>query len=150
MHDIPDAIRKKQLLARLTHAERAWRAAARRATEASMRYHYIRVLGAVARRTLVDEASQVHLPSWAVALRDWEGGLKEGAAHRASIECIRASRNYHFASARRERIRWQLTENEVVRAKLRKKYEWHISCIKRASKRLSTAQMHQLRPEGAQ
>jgi hypothetical protein len=127
------------LLAEMVKANSIWRAAARRATESSMRYHYIRVLGAIARRTLVSEQSQLQVPAWAVALRNWEGGLKEGAANRASIECLRASRNYHLASARRERIRWWLTKDEAKRAAIKKKYDWHIRCIRRSSKRLVVA-----------
>ena len=99
------------LPAQLQDAERDWRAAARRATEASYRYHLVRVLGAAARRALVDERSQLRPPLWAVALRNWEGALDDGAARRAGMACFQASRDFHLASARRELLRARLARH---------------------------------------
>jgi hypothetical protein len=135
----PEHVDRSRLLAELEAAEHDWRAAARRATEASFAYHYIRVLGALARRTLVSETSQGNVPAWAVAIRQWEGALGDGAARRAGLEAIRASRNYHLASARRELVRWALADSEEKREASGRKYQHHLKSARRASKRLMKA-----------
>jgi hypothetical protein len=127
---------RRQLLAELQRAEAAWRAAARAATEASHRYHRVRALGALARRALVDESSQQRPPAWAVAMRQWEGVLGEGAAKEAGIECIRASRVFHLASAHRDRLLWELAEDEADADAALTRYQQHVDGFVRASRRL--------------
>lgn len=127
------------LPAQLQDAERDWRAAARRATEASYRYHLVRVLGAAARRALVDERSQLRPPLWAVALRNWEGALDDGAARRAGMACFQASRDFHLASARRELLRARLAGTAAARRQTLAKSQHHLNSAHRAATRLAKA-----------
>ena len=84
------------------------------------------------------------VPEWAVAVRQWEGALGDGAARSAGLECIRASRNYHLASARREAIRYHLARSQAESEAIQKKYQWHMKSIQRASRRLLRERMRNL------
>ncbi len=119
--------------------EGVWRTAALQATDASFKYHLIRLLSAVARRAMVSVPSPDKIPQWALEMRRWEGNLSGGASQRAGIEAFVASRNYHLASARREKFRWSLAESPMEKAASWKKYRQHLKNAQRASRRLRRA-----------
>jgi hypothetical protein len=121
----------------LKEVERVWRVAARQATDASFKYHLIRVLSAVARRTFVSASSMEEVPEWAKEVWLWEGNQQGGAAQRAGIEALKGSLNFHIASARREAVRAHLAGSISERRASLKRYRQHLRSTMRASRRLA-------------